>query len=138
MISEDDKRMLRRLLEARQAFEEAEAAAKAARRERDEIELDVFDRFEDSGFEGTLKVDLGEPWGVVAFRTRETYYAQIVDADQVQDHYEQRAMMDEVSAPRFVMARLNEDVRQALELGQSLPPGLSFYAKRGMTVTRQK
>lgn len=138
MVSDEDKAKLRQLLEARQQYDEARAAEQAAKKAKDEIELEVFDRFEDSGQMGTLKVDLGEPWGVVSFRTRETYFAQIVDQDEVQEFYEQRAMMDEVSAPKFVMKRLNEDVRQAIELGQPLPPGLSYYASRGMTVTRQK
>jgi DNA-binding GntR family transcriptional regulator len=138
MVSDEDKELLRKMLEARQAHEEAAAAEKAAKKEKDETELDVFERFEESGQMGTLTVDLGEPWGVVSFRSRETHYAQIIDADEVQEHYEQRAMLDEVSAPKFVKKRLNEDVRQAIELGQSPPPGLSYYTDRGITVTRKK
>jgi hypothetical protein len=138
MVSEADKAMLRRLLEARQAHDEAKAAEKIAKQEKDEIEQEVFDRFEESGQEGTLKVNLGDPWGIVAFRTRETFYARIIDPDEAADYYEQRAMMDEVSAPKFVMARLNEEVREAIDQGAKLPPGLDYYANRGMTVTRQK
>jgi hypothetical protein len=138
MVSEQDKAMLRRLLEARQAHDEAKMAEKAAKEAKDQIEQEVFDRFEESGQEGTLKVNLGEPWGTVAFRTRETFYARIIDPDEAADYYEQRAMMDEVSAPKFVMARLNEEVREAIDQGAKLPPGLDYYANRGMTVTRQK
>lgn len=138
MVSDEDKAMLRRLLEARQSHDEAKAAEVTAKKDLDEIEMDVWERFESSGQQGTLKVDLGEPWGVVSFRTRETYFARIIDQDEVQQWYEQRAMMDEVSSPKFVMKRLNEDVREALDLGQSPPPGLDYYANRGMTITRQK
>lgn len=140
MVSDQDKALLRRLLEVRQAYDEAKAAEKAAKAEKDEMELAVFDRFEESGQEGTLKVNLGEPWGTVAFRTRETYYARIVDQDALQEWYENRSMIDEVSSPKFVMARLNEEVREYMDLGgdAKLPPGLDFYANRGMTVTRQK
>src|SRR3954465_9303697 len=138
MVSDEDKDLLRRLLEARQELEAASAAEKAARKDHNEVELDVFERFEESGQMGTLKVDLGEPWGVVSFRTRETHYAKIIDQDEVQDYYEKRAMMEEVSAPKFVMKRLNGDVREAIELGQQPPPGLSYYTDRGVTVTRQK
>lgn len=140
MVSDADKAMLRRLLEARQAYDEAKAAEKDAKQEKDEMEQEVFDRFEESGQEGTLKVNLGEPWGTVSFRTRETFYARIVDQDKLQEHYEQRAMIDEVSAPKFVMARLNEEVREIMDSGGTMPmiPGLDYYANRGMTVTRQK
>ena len=139
MISEDDKKMLRGLLEARQQHDEAKAAEQAAKGEKERIEAEVYERFDDSGFTGTLKVDLGEPWGTVAFRQRETYYARIIDPDAAAEYYEQRAMMDEVSAPKFVMARLNEEVREALESSEGkIPPGLDYYANRGMTVTRQK
>jgi len=138
MVSEEDKELLRSLLAARMKLDEAVAAEKAARKEKEEAELDVFERFEETGQMGTLKVDLGPPWGVQSFRSRETHYAQIVDQDDVQEHYEQRAMMEEVSAPKFVMKRLNEDVRQAIELGQKLPPGLSYYTNRGITITAQK
>lgn len=138
MVSDEDKELLRRLLQARQDLEAATAAEKAARKEKDEVELDVFERFEETGQMGTLTVDLGEPWGVQSFRSRETHYAKIIDQDDVQEWYEGRAMMEEVSAPKFVMKRLNEDVRGALELGQSPPPGLSYTTNRGITVTAKK
>lgn len=136
IISDEDKALLRSLLEARQAEEDLKAAYDRAKAARSEVELDVYDRFED--VEGQIKVDLGEPWGVVAFRTRTTAYAKIVDPDALQKHYEDRAMIDEVSAPRFVKARLNEEVREALDAGQLPPPGLDYYFDRGMTITRQK
>lgn len=138
MISEDDKELLRRLMEARQDYDEAAALEKRLKSVRDEVELDVFDHFENAGVMGSIKADLGEPWGVVSFRTRETHYAQIIDSDEVEEHYAQRAMLDEVSAPKFVKARLNEEVRECLDQGRDLPPGLSYYTNRGMTVTRQK
>jgi hypothetical protein len=140
VISDEDKSLLRRLLEARQAHDEAKLAEASAKTEKDEIELEVFDRFESSGQEGTLKVDLGEPWGVVAFRTRETYYARIIDEDAAIEHFSQRAMLDDVSAPKFSMKKLHDEVREVLESGgtKKMPAGLDYYANRGMTVTRQK
>lgn len=137
---EIDEGLLRSLLEARAAHDEAKVAYDKAKQARDDVEQEVFDHFEENGIMGTIKVDLGEPWGVVSFRTRETFYARIIDEDALVDHYEQRAMLDEVSAPRLVKRRLHAEVREILEAGGrvKMPPGLDWYADRGMTVTRQK
>lgn len=131
-------------MEAREARDSAKSEYDRLSNECNEIELDVYEMFEgtdddgDPHIQGTLKVPLGEPWGTVAFRARETYFARIIDEDDLQKHYEERAMIDEVSAPRFVKKRLNTEVRDCLDHGIPLPPGLDFYAQRGMTITRQK
>jgi hypothetical protein len=123
-------------MEARVARDEAKTTFKRLEQEYRSIEADIYEELED--MPGTLSVDLGEPWGVVKFRNRETYYAKIIDDEKAQEYYESRAMMDEVSSPKFVMARLNEEVRERIDLGQSPPPGVDYYANRGVTITRQK
>ena len=130
--------LLRRLLEKRQENDQKQAEAATAKKEKDDVEQEVFDHFEENGVVGTIKLDLGEPWGVQSFRTRETFYARVVDEDALIEHYEQRAMIDEISAPKLVKRRLNTEVREALDAGQPLPPGLDWYADRGMTITAQK
>lgn len=138
MIDQAAISALRRLMEAR--IERDEDAAKAKRSEATyrEVEAEVYEQFEDSGTVGTIKVDLGEPHGVVSFRTRETYFGKIVDEDAALEYYEQRAQIDEVTQPKFTMARINEEVRDRIEQGLSMPPGVTFTARRGMTITRQK
>ncbi len=144
VISPALKKKLRNLVEKR---EKRDAAKLAWQKEKDEcetLELEVFDIFERPGadgepqIKGTLTVPLGEPYGDVKFRTRETHYAKIIDDEEVQKHYEKRAMMEEVSAPKFVMKRLNDDVREALESDVDLPKGLSYTTQRGMTITLEK
>lgn len=139
------KEKLRQLLAARDDYAEKDAAAKAAKKVLDEIELDVYDVFNgieddpESGLKGTIPVPLGPPYGTVKFRTRATHYHKITDPEALQEYFEQRAMVDETSAPQFVKARLNEIVRETLENPDGkLPPGLSYYTNRGMTITRQK
>lgn len=138
MIDQAAISALRRLMEAR--VERDEDAAKAKRSEDDyrEVEAEVYESFEDSGTVGTIKVDLGDPFGVVSFRTRETYFGKIVDEDAALEYYESRAQIDEVTSPKFVMKRVNEEVRDRIEQGLSMPPGVTFTARRGMTITRQK
>lgn len=129
---------LRRLMEARVERDEDAAKAKRSEETYRAVEAEVYEQFEDSGTVGTIKVDLGEPYGVVSFRTRETYFGKIVDEDAALEYYEQRAQIDEVTQPKFTMARINEEVRDRIEQGLSMPPGVTFTARRGMTITRQK
>jgi hypothetical protein len=129
---------LRRLMDARVKRDEDAVKAKRSEETYREVEAEVYEAFEDSGTVGTIKADLGEPHGIVSFRTRETYFGKIVDEDAALEYYEQRAQIDEVTQPKFTMARINEEVRDRIEQGQSMPPGVTFTARRGMTITRQK
>lgn len=136
MIPEEAKAKLRRLMEARTARDEAKKALEQAEADFREIETEVYEAL--ANVKGTIKVPLGEPWGTVSFRQRETYYGRIIDDEAALEYFEQRQMMDELTAPRFVKARLNEIVRECVEQGEAPPPGVDYYANRGVTITRQK
>lgn len=136
MIPEEAKAKLRRLMEARTARDEAKKALEQAEADFREIEAEVYEEL--ASVKGTVKVPLGEPWGTVSFRQRETYYGRIIDDEAALEYFEQRQMMDELTAPRFVKARLNEIVRECVEQGEAPPPGVDYYANRGVTITRQK
>ena len=145
IISEEAKAKLRLLLAARDAVDQLESQLKDAKRECDEVEMDVFDMFsaeDDDGnpvITGTLSVPLGEPYGTVKFRTRETHYAKIVDDDKLKEYYTEQGELDTaMTAPKWVMKEVNSDVRTAIDNGTSLPPGTTYRTDRGMTVTRQK
>jgi len=138
MISDDAKAQLRRLMEARDRRDRDEVAAKQSEKDYREIEAEVFETLEDSGVKGSIKVDLGEPWGTVSFGARETYFGRIIDEEAALAYYEQRAMLDEITTPKFSKKRINEEVRDAREQGLDMPPGIDWYARRGVTITRQK
>jgi hypothetical protein len=138
MLSEDDIKFLRRFMEAREEKDATELAAKRAKERYQEMEADLYERLADGPVSRLNNVDLGAPWGKVSFGARETFYGRVIDEDAALAHFEQRAMLDEVSHPKFTMKRINELVRDSIEQGQSPPPGLDFYARRGVTVTRQK
>lgn len=136
MISEEAKSKLRRLMEARTRRDEAKKTLEDAESDFREIEAEVYEDLAD--VRGTLKVDLGDPWGEVSFRQRETYYGRIIDDEAALEYFESRQMVDEVSAPKFVKARINEIVRESMETDGEMPPGIDYYANRGVTITRQK
>ena len=138
MVSDEDIKVLRRFMEARQERDETEQAAKKAKETYQEMEQELFERLADGPVDRINNVELGPPWGKVSFGARETPYGRIIDEEVALAYFEQRAMVDEVTAPKFTMRRVNEIVRDALEQGQQPPPGLDFYFRRGVTVTRQK
>lgn len=138
MITEQQKSQFRRLLELRDKKDESEATAKAAKEEYQQAELEMCEEFQESGVEGTIKADLGPPYGSVSFRARETTYSEIYDDEAALRYFEERCMIDEVTAPKFSKKNVNAIVRDLNEQGLKLPPGVSFRKVRGMTITRPK
>jgi hypothetical protein len=128
-------------MELREASDEADKAAKSAKAEFREAEADLFDKLTDPDTGDVRRippVDLGPPFGRVAFQARETYYGRIIDEQAALEHFRSKGVLEEVASPKFVMKRINEEVREAIEAGVSPPPGTDFYANRGVTITRQK
>jgi hypothetical protein len=130
--------MVRRLMESREKRDELKTAAENAEKEYRATEADVWEALEGSPLKPPYKVDLGEPYGVVSFHPKETYYGRVIDKEKALDYFESRAMVDEVTEPKIVMARVNEIVREAIEGDGSMPDGLDFYAKRFVSITKQK
>lgn len=125
-------------MEARQRRDESKKRAETDEKDYREIEADVYEALEKNPIKGTLKVDLGEPFGVVSFLQRETPFGRVYDKDKALEHFELRAMVDELTEPKFVMKRINEIVRDCVEQGKQPPPGVDYYTRRGVTITRQK
>lgn len=127
-------------MELREERDRLDKEAKAAKEAYQEAELDLYERLADGPVSRLNNVDLGPPWGKVSFGARETYYGRIIKGmeDVALAHYKQRAMVEQVTEPKFVMARINEEVRDCIEQGKQPPPGIDFYARRGVTITRQK
>jgi hypothetical protein len=139
VISEEAKSKLRRLLELRDKRDNLKTALEKSETDYREAEADVYEAMEESGVKSSIKVDLGAPWGEVGFRPRETYYGRIIDDEKAIKYYEERALIDEVSSPKFVMRRINEEVRDRIEAGNmNMPPGVDYYVRRGVTITREK
>ena len=134
----------RRYMELLEEKEQTAVAAKRAKSEWEEAEQDLQELMAESGVEGALKLDLGEPWGVVSFTRRETYYASIYDKEAAAEYFRELGMEQEVKEPTISKQRANEEVRrlieenQSAEIGSVLPEGISFYVDRGVTVKRQK
>lgn len=138
LLSDEAKAHFRRLMELRVAHDEAQAAAKKAEKEYRECEADVWESISESSIKGTVKVDLGEPFGVTQFGATETHYAQVVDAGEALEYYEGKHELAAVTEPKLVMRRINEEVRRRIEEGGDLPPGVTYRTTRRVPITREK
>lgn len=131
----------RRFMELREKRDALKVAAKEANEDYEEAEADIWEELAPSDPTQKMasqKVPLGDPWGTVTFGPREVPYARVIDADKALEHYNNRALTEEVTSAKFVMKRLNEEVRECIEEGADLPPGLDFYKKRYVSITRPK
>lgn len=138
MLDQTQIGLLRRLMEAREKRDEAEKAKRSAENEYRDIEAEVHEALADGPMTRLNNVDLGPPWGRVSFHAKETYYGRIIDKEAALEGFENRALVEEMTEPKIVMARVNEVVREAIEEGSRMPPGVDFYAKRYVQITRQR
>lgn len=137
LISAEVKAALRRFLELRDEKDETAAAATAAKKAHDEAELELHDMLS-TGIEGTLKIDVGPPYGVVSFLPQETKTANVINERKLEDYLEEHDLVVEYSKPGLVQGRLSELVRECDERNEKYPPGLEKFTKRYVRVTRQK
>lgn len=138
MISEEALTKLRRLMEAREKRDVSKKEAERAEKDYREIEAEVHEELADGPVDRLNNIDLGPPWGKVSFHAKETIYGRVIDPEAALEHFEGRAMVDEMTNPKFVMARVSEVVREAKEAGENMPPGLDYYPKRYIQITKQK
>jgi hypothetical protein len=127
----------RRLVELREKRDSTKIAAETAEREYRAYEAELFDELEDSPMKGTRRFDLGFPHGVVTFTPRETKFGRIIDADAALEYFEERGRIDDMTKPSIVKRRLNELVRELLDKGDPMPPGIDFYSNRGLTISKK-
>lgn len=127
----------RRLVELREKRDETKGAADDAEEEYREYEAELFEEMSNSPIKGTRRIDLGEPYGLVVFTPRETKFGRILNLDDALDYFDQRAMTDEMTKPGIAKRKLNEMVREMLEQGKPLPPGIDWYANRGITISKK-
>jgi hypothetical protein len=133
-----DPARFRRFMELREKRDADKLAAEKSEKEYRRAEQDLWDDLEESPIKGSLKVDLGYPYGVVTFGPQLRHYGRIIDIDAAMEYLEQRALVDEFTTPKISAARVNELVRTSLEAKQAPPDGFDFYSKRYVSITRQK
>lgn len=128
----------RRLVELREKRDSDKAKAETSEKEYRTHEAELFDEMADGPIQGTIRLDLGEPYGTVAFTPKETPFGRILDNEAAVKYFEEQGMLEEVTRQQFGKQKLNEIVRDFLDQGKPMPPGVDWYAKRGITISRSK
>ncbi len=136
LLSAQTIAQLRRLMELRDAKDQTKLSATKASKAYADAETAVFESL--SGIKGSIKPDLGPPWGYVQFSARETHFGRVYDAAKAKAYFEEMQMTSAMSEPKFVKKRLNEIARECREHGTTPPPGIDWTTNRGVTITRQK
>ena len=131
---------LRRLMELREKRDSSKVAADQAEKEYRAAEADLYELLDSGPVKRLSNVDLGEPWGKVSFGARSTDYGKVIKGmdDEALEFFRRTGEFEAMTEKKLKKKRLNELVRQYLEEGKPLPPGIDFYTNRGVTITRQK
>lgn len=138
IIPEAAKRKFRQFLDARAKADEAEAALKRAKEDRDNLEQEVWAALVDAVGSASLPVDLGPPYGTVRLGAVETIYANIINEDKLMEYLENSAQIDEYTRPTLAKGELNALARRLKESNQPFPSGLDYRPTRYVRVTKQK
>jgi hypothetical protein len=113
----EDAGVLRQL---RDGFDAADSRAKSAKQVYEDAQRKFFERLEAEGI-GSIKVD------GVNFVPQTTIYGQVQDREAFLAWAE--TADEALVETRERKALINELVREAIENGDPLPPGLGFYQK---------
>lgn len=127
----------RRLVELRETRDVDKLAAEKSEEAYRDYESELFEAMKASPIKGTRRIDLGPPHGLVVFTPRETKFGRILDLDKALEHFEQRAMVESMTKPAIAKRKLNEMVREYLEQGKPMPPGIDWYPQRGITISKK-
>lgn len=127
----------RRLIELREKRDEAKVTLKNAEQEYRECDAELYEEMEHGPFKGSRKIDLGGAHGVVTFTPRATPYGRIIDREAAVAYFEEQGELHTMIEDKVIARRLNELVKERLEAGASLPPGVDFYYRRAVAISRK-
>lgn len=126
---------VRRLVELREAKDEAVAAAEKAKKEFQEFQDDFFEQYEKSPLQGSIRINLGGKHGTVRVTPRATKYGRIVNRDDAVAWMKENGKFEEIVKDDFRMGRVHDIVREHIEQKKPLPPGVDFYTKEYFTIS---
>lgn len=120
-----------KLAELKQLEREAKSVYDAASQDRKDYERDLFALAQDEGC-FSIRTHQGQ------YSLKSTEYGTITDLEAFKRWVEDQNLESEFLKVEEQGARLNELVRAALEVGNELPPGVSYYTRQYISVTGNK
>lgn len=121
---------LAELARLREQYRAEQAVADATKAEHDRLQKILHEDMKEAGLL-TIGTDTD------TFTRKSTYYAQVENQDEFIAWAESEGLLEEFTETAAVKGRLNELVRQRLQDGETLPPGLGFYSKDYISKTQK-
>jgi hypothetical protein len=129
------KSLVLQLVELRGRKDETDKVAKAAKKEFEDFQRELYERIQNSPVKGSRTVDIGGDHGKVMITPKATKYGRILDRTQAVDYLKERKLDAEFIKDDFRMARVHEIVREHIEQKKPLPPGFDYYTKEYFQIT---
>lgn len=127
MTIEEEIRNLARL---RRLYDELRTSAAEAKLDYDRAHQALWDRMDATGVDG-MKID-----GMTYSKNKQKPYSTVQDKDALYRWAVEEGNMPELFDPQPRGELLNETVRQRLDNGEAMPPGVGWYPKH--TVSQRK
>jgi hypothetical protein len=128
----------RKLLDLRDDFNQKKLAADQAKAKAEDQQHVVFDLMRSLNQKTSGTLELGPGYGDVQLGRRETIRGRIYDLDAALDAFDNEARTDEMTKVDVRKKVLNDFVKERLETGQPLPPGVDFTRTPFIQVTRKR
>ena len=139
-MADDEQAMaskFRRLIELREKRDEDKVTAEKSEKDYRKYEAELYDEIEEGPMKGSRRFDLGGTFGTVVFTPKETRFGRIIDADAAVKYFQGVSTDEEMLKQKISKGKLNEIVRERMEQGKPLPPGVDFYVNRNITISRK-
>lgn len=120
---------LAHLAELKTTYRQLEEDAKSAKEEHDRFQADLFDKMRDRQLL-TIKTDSG------TYSCKSTIYANVNDMPAFIVWAQENGLYDEFLKEAPEKRRLNELVRDRIDSGDDLPPGVNWYAREYISISQ--
>lgn len=127
----------RKLIDLRQDYEGKRKLADKAEEKKKAQERVVYDLMS-SEKQKTSTLELGPGYGDWSVGRRETIRGRIIDTDAALEAFDNEARSDEMAKVDIRKKPLNDLVRERLQTGQPLPPGVDFVRTPYIQLSRKQ
>lgn len=109
-------------------YRESQRIADMDKAAHDELQAEMFEAMREEGHM-SYKSD------AASFSRKSTFYGTVQDREAFVKWCHENGLAEELLKEKEVGQRLNEIVRNAIDNGEDLPPGLGFYARQYISIT---
>lgn len=129
--------LARRVIDKRAVYEKARKEKVKQEKSMKAAEADMNDAMAKAKLPGAT-LDLGASYGTVQFNREQKVNSSVFDEDAAIAYFEEKGMAMGYVQGKVRKAPLNQLVRESLENGQELPPGVEPRVTKFVKVTKRK